>query len=217
MTEEAVVTLSPLEELSAHITAAQGGKVLSSVFARGELSVSVARGDLHGFVKFLRDDAKCAFQEMVDITAVDYPTRPERFEMVYHFLSLTHNHRIRIKTTTNEETPIDSITDLYPAANWFEREVFDMYGIAFVNHPDLRRILTDYGFDGHPLRKDFPLTGFVELRYDETQKRCVYEPVKLAQDFRTFDFLSPWEGMTDVMLPGDEKAVKPKFNPMDKK
>ena len=214
MTEGAVVTVTPLQKLADYIVSRKGGE---AGIARGELSVTVAREALHDFIAFLRDDPACAFQEMMDVTAVDYPVRPERFEMVYHFLSLTHNHRIRVKTMTDEETPIDSITDLYPAANWFEREVFDMYGIAFVNHPDLRRILTDYGFDGHPLRKDFPLTGFVELRYDETQKRCVYEPVTLAQDFRAFDFLSPWEGMTGMMLPGDEKAVKPKFNPLDKK
>ncbi len=212
-----VVELTPLQKLAEHITAKKGEKIAHADMARGELAMSVALNDLHDFVKFLRDDKKCAFQEMIDITAVDYPEREQRFELVYHFLSLTHNHRIRVKTNTNEEMPIDSIVDLYPAANWFEREVFDMYGIAFSNHPDLRRILTDYGFDGHPLRKDFPLTGFVELRYDQQQKRCVYEPVKLTQDFRTFDFMSPWEGMTDVMLPGDEKAVKPKFNPLDAK
>jgi NADH-quinone oxidoreductase subunit C len=212
-----VVELTPLQKLAEHITAKKGEKITHANIARGELSMSVVVNELHGFVKFLRDDKKCAFQEMIDITAVDYPDRSPRFEMVYHFLSLTHNHRIRVKAHVDEEAAVPSIVDLYPAANWFEREVFDMYGIAFSDHPDLRRILTDYGFDGHPLRKDFPLTGFVELRYDQQQKRCVYEPVKLTQDFRTFDFMSPWEGMTDVMLPGDEKAVKPKFNPLDAK
>ena len=217
-TPEAVtVQLSPMEKLVQHIAAKKGDKITETSIVKNELTVMVMPDHLHAVIKFLRDDKKCAFQQMIDITAVDYPEEVNRFEVGYHFLSLTHNHRIRVKTNINEDTAVDSITDLYPNANWFEREVWDMYGILFKNHPDLRRILTDYGFDGHPLRKDFPLTGFVEMRYDETQKRCVYEPVKLQQDFRTFDFLSPWEGMTDMMLPGDEKAVKPKFNPLDKK
>lgn len=205
-----------LETFLAHVQTKKAAQLLGHELVKGELTLHVVRDALHNVIKFIRDDAKCAFQQMIDITAVDYPERAERFEVVYHFLSLTHNHRVRIKTTADEETALDSIIDLYPNANWFEREVFDMYGVVFKNHPDLRRILTDYGFDGHPLRKDFPLTGFVELRYDQEQKRCVYEPVTLTQDFRSFDFLSPWEGMTDIMLRGDEKAVKPKFNPLDK-
>ncbi len=216
MTEEAVVILSSLEKLSQQAAATCGAGVVSSSVVEGEWTVITEPKELHRIIRFLRDDAACAFQQMMDITAVDYPARAQRFEVVYHLLSLTHNHRVRVKAVTDEETALDSIVDLYPCANWFEREVFDMYGIVFKNHPDLRRILTDYGFDGHPLRKDFPLTGFVEMRYDEEQKRCIYEPVTLQQDFRTFDFLSPWEGMTAVMLPGDEKAVKPKFNPLDK-
>lgn len=209
--------LSPLQLAAQHLDAKKKEKLSANEVVDGEWTIVVARSDLHSVIKFLRDDKKCAFQQLIDITAADYPQRAERFEVVYHLLSLTHNHRIRVKTLTDENNTVDSVVDLYPCANWFEREVWDMYGILFQNHPDLRRILTDYGFDGHPLRKDFPLTGFVELRYDQEQKRCVYEPVKLTQDFRTFDFLSPWEGMTDVMLPGDEKAVKPKFNPLDQK
>lgn len=205
--------LTPLEQLGETIKNAQGGKILSAGIALDQLTVTVAKQDLHAMVEYLRDDPQTQFHLLVDITAADYPDSIERFEVIYHLLSLTKNHRIRVKTTTNEDTPVASIVDLYPAANWFEREAFDMYGIYFDGHPDLRRILTDYGFEGYPLRKDFPLTGYVELRYNQQQKRCVYEPVKLNQDFRTFDFLSPWEGMTDVMLPGDEKAVKPKFMP----
>lgn len=207
--------LTPMEQLIAHITTKKDDKILSSSVVLNELSVIVAKENLVNVIKFLRDDAKTDFHLLVDITAVDYPAETERFEVVYHLLSLTKNHRIRVKTTTGEETSVDSLVGLYPAANWFEREVFDMYGVYFNDHPDLRRILTDYGFEGHPLRKDFPLTGYVELRYDQEQKRCVYELVKLTQDFRTFDFMSPWEGMTDVQLPGDEKAIKPKFNPLD--
>lgn len=209
--------LSPLEQLAEHIKAKKPEKIKQADIVLDELVLTTEKQNLYGLIKFLRDDFKCAFHLLVDITAADYPQRPDRFEVIYHFLSLTKNHRIRVKTTTDEDTAIDSIVELYPCANWFEREVWDMYGIYFDNHPDMRRILTDYGFEGHPLRKDFPLTGFVELRYDQQQKRCVYEPVKLTQDFRTFDFLSPWEGMTDVMLPGDEKAVKPKFMPGDER
>lgn len=209
-----VIELTSLQKLAEHIAAKEN---VRTEITHGQLTVHVARNELHGLIKFLRDNSKCAFQIFLDVTAVDYPNRPERFDVVYHLLSLTKNHRVRVKTTTDEDTAIDSMVDLYPTANWFEREVWDMYGIYFNNHPDLRRILTDYGFEGHPLRKDFPLTGYVELRYDQEQKRCVYEPVKLNQDFRTFDFLSPWECMTYVQLPGDEKAVKPKFNPLDEK
>ena len=144
---------------------------------------------------------------MIDVCGVDYPDRPQRFEVVYALLSVSLNHRLRVKVSTDEDTPVPSVVGVYPSANWFERETWDLYGVFFADHPDLRRILTDYGFDGHPLRKDFPLTGYVEVRYDDEQKRVVYEPVKLTQDFRTFDFLSPWEGL----LPGDEKAVKPPY------
>lgn len=206
--------LTPLEQFSAYL---QSKHKYDMAIALDELAVTVPRDALHGFIQFLRDDAMCDFHQLMDVTATDFPQNAERFELVYNLLSMTKNRRIRIKTTTDEATPVDSIADLYPTANWFEREVWDMYGVYFNNHPDLRRILTDYGFEGYPLRKDFPLTGYVELRYDQQQKRCVYEPVKLQQDFRSFDFLSPWEGLTDVMLPGDEKAVKPKFMPDEKK
>lgn len=184
--------------------------VLDSGIERDELTVVVRREDIVHAMHFLRDNPDCFFEMLVDITAVDYPERPERFEVVYHLLSLKHKHRIRVKCYTTEEEPVDSIVTIYSSAGWYEREVWDMYGIFFAENPDLRRILTDYGFEGHPLRKDFPLTGYVELRYSEEEKRVVYEPVKLTQDFRKFDFLSPWEGMTDINeLPGDEKAVVP--------
>ncbi len=206
-----------LELLAEHIAAKRGDKLAAHTIVLDELTLTVKRDRLVETIKFLRDDKKCAFNQLMDITAVDYPEEAERFEIVYHLLSLSKNTRVRVKCTTDEEAPIDTITDLYPTANWFEREVWDMYGVFFAGHPDMRRILTDYGFEGHPLRKDFPLTGFVELRYDQQQKRCVYEPVKLTQDYRNFDFLSPWEGMTDMQLPGDEKAAKPKFMPEGKK
>jgi len=171
----------------------------------GELCVSVARDAVLGVLSHLRDDPQCRFTVLCDICGVDYPDRPMRFEVVYNLLSMSQNLRIRLKVETDEEQPVPSATGLYSAAGWWEREAWDLFGIYFSDHPDLRRILTDYGFDGHPLRKDFPLTGYVELRYDEDQKRVVYEPVKLKQEFRSFDFLSPWEGM-DRILPGDEKA-----------
>ncbi len=160
------------------------------------------------FITFLQNDAKCDFKQLANLCGADYPEREERFDVVYNLLSLKHNRRVRVKVMADENTPVDSITSIYSAANWFERETWDMFGVYFNDHPDLRRLLTDYGFEGHPLRKDFPLTGFVELRYDETQKRVVYEPVKLNQDYRNFDFVSPWEGMTSMQLPGDEKARK---------
>jgi NADH-quinone oxidoreductase subunit C len=153
----------------------------------------------------LRDDSHCQFEVLMDICGVDYPERTERFDVVYHLLSPRHNQRVRVKCRTDEATPVPSLVALFPTANWYEREAYDMYGILFSNHPDLRRLLTDYGFQGHPLRKDFPLTGYVEVRYDDAQKRVVYEPVKLTQEFRSFDFESPWEG-TGSVLPGDEKA-----------
>ncbi|MEL6323216.1 MAG: NADH-quinone oxidoreductase subunit C [Pseudomonadota bacterium] len=172
---------------------------------RDELTVHVAREHIVPVVRFLRDASGFSFETLVDICGVDYPERPERFEVVYHFLSMQLNQRIRLKTMTDEQTPIPSIVSLHPSANWYEREAFDMYGIQFSGHPDLRRLLTDYGFEGYPLRKDFPLTGYVEVRYDDLEKRVVQEPVQLTQEYRNFDFLSPWEGMTNV-IPGDEKA-----------
>jgi NADH-quinone oxidoreductase subunit C len=156
-------------------------------------------------VQFLRDDANCRFVSFIDVSGADYPAREDRFDVVYHLLSPTKNLRIRVKVRTDEDTPVPSVTSVFPGANWYEREVYDLYGVLFSGHPELRRILTDYGFEGHPLRKDFPLTGFVEVRYDDEIKRVVYEPVELKQEFRNFDFLSPWEG-TDYVLPGDEKA-----------
>lgn len=176
---------------------------------KGELTLHVARDHILTALAFLRDDPECDFKMLVDVTAVDYPNRPERFDVVYNLLSLSKNARVRVKITASEVTPVATATQLFSSANWFEREVWDMYGIYFNGHPDLRRILTDYGFDGHPQRKDFPLTGYVELRYDEERKRVVYEPVKLMQDFRKFDFESPWEAMTTMQLPGDEKAMQP--------
>ncbi len=173
--------------------------------AHGELTLELAREELPRAMQFLRDDPECRFGCLIDICGVDYPERQERFEIVYHLLSPWHNRRIRVKTRADARTPVPSMVSIFPAADWFEREAFDLYGILFTGHPDLRRILTDYGFEGHPLRKDFPLTGFVELRYDDESKRVVYEPVKLMQDYRSFDFLSPWEGM-DNAIPGDEKA-----------
>jgi NADH-quinone oxidoreductase subunit C len=172
---------------------------------RDELTVSVKASEIVRVVKFLRDDARCEFRSIIDITAVDWPSRENRFDVVYHFLSPTKNARVRIKVEVDETTPVASIIEVFPGANWFEREVYDLYGVLFTGHPDMRRLLTDYGFEGHPLRKDFPLTGFVEVRYDDELKRVVYDRVRLAQEFRNFDFLSPWEG-TDYVLPGDEKA-----------
>ena len=172
----------------------------------GELVVRARRGAVVRVLTFLRDDANCQFSQLMDLCGVDYPEREERFEVVYNLLSLKHNQRIRVKVRTDEDTPVPSVAGIFPTATWFEREAWDLFGIFFSDNPDLRRILTDYGFDGHPLRKEFPLTGYTELRYDEEQKRVVYEPVQLQQDFRVFDFLSPWEGMTTVHLPGDEKA-----------
>jgi NADH-quinone oxidoreductase subunit C len=204
------MTTDNLTALGEYIESQMQTAILKKEMLLGELIFTVRRESIRRFMTFLLNDANCDFKQLVDICGVDYPERAERFDVVYNLLSLKHNFRVRVKVMTDEKTPVDSLNSIYSAANWFEREVWDMYGIAFVDHPDMRRILTDYGFEGHPLRKDFPLTGFVELRYDETQKRCVYEPVKLTQDYRSFDFISPWEGMTNVQLPGDEKAVKPK-------
>jgi len=185
-----------------------GGALLSSLDAVGEVALTVDRVSLVETMTALRDTPGLEYQQLMEIAGVDYPERPDRFEVVYCLLSLTRNHRIRVHVQTDEEKPVPSITGIWPVAGWLEREVYDMYGVLFDGNPDLRRILTDYGFRGHPQRKDFPLTGYVELRYSEEQKRVVYEPVQLAQDFRTFDFMSPWEG-ADYVLPGDEKAVPP--------
>ncbi|UEM05854.1 NADH-quinone oxidoreductase subunit C [Skermanella rosea] len=198
-----------LQELSDHLQARLADVILSAGIELGELIIKVQRQSIVRVMTFLRDDTSCQFKQLIDLCGADYPSREERFEVVYNLLSLKHNLRIRVKVTTDEDTPVPSISEVFSAAPWFEREAWDLYGIFFSDHPDLRRILTDYGFEGHPLRKDFPLTGYVELRYDDEQKRVVYEPVKLTQDFRSFDFLSPWEGMTNVMLPGDEKAEAP--------
>jgi len=197
----------PLKDLADHLTAALPQEVIKTETAHGELMATVKRDSIRRVLIFLRDDPRCLFAMLVDICGVDYPDRAERFDVVYNLLSLKHNLRIRLKVSTDEETPVPSVTSIYSAAGWFERETWDLYGVYFADHPDLRRLLTDYGFEGHPMRKDFPLTGYVELRYDETQKRVVYEPVRLKQEFRSFDFLSPWEGMNQV-LPGDEKATK---------
>ncbi len=205
------MSVENLENLGEYIDASMQAQILKKEMHQDELCFTVRREGLRRFLTFLLNDANCDFRQLVDVCGVDYPDRDERFEVVYQLLSLKHNFRVTVKVRTDETTAIDSVTSIFSAANWYEREVWDMYGIYFNEHPDLRRILTDYGFEGHPLRKDFPLTGFVEMRYDETQKRVVYEPVQLAQDYRNFDFISPWEGMTAVQLPGDEKAAKPKI------
>ncbi|MBA1139172.1 NADH-quinone oxidoreductase subunit C [Mesorhizobium neociceri] len=194
-----------LSELSTYLGEKLPGRVKDAVLAYGELGISVEPGDLIDVATFLRDDAGCQFISIIDVCGADYPSRAKRFDVVYHLLSPKQNLRIRIKVQADEETLVPSLTSVYPGADWFERETYDLYGVLFSGHPDLRRILTDYGFEGHPLRKDFPLTGFVEVRYDDEAKRVIYEPVELKQEFRNFDFLSPWEG-TDYVLPGDEKA-----------
>ena len=195
----------PMNELSDYITAKQADAVVETKVAFGELTVTVTAAALPAFVRFLKTDETCKFSSLVDITAVDHPERRARFDVVYHFLSMYRNQRIRVKAAVREDEMVPSIVEEHPSANWFEREVFDMFGILFSGHPDLRRILTDYGFQGFPLRKDFPTTGYVEVRYDEAAKRVVYEPVKLVQDYRQFDFMSPWEG-ANYILPGDERA-----------
>jgi len=194
-----------LNDLGTAITAALPGAVTGHMVAFGELTITAQAVDIVKIVTFLRDDPRCEFVNFIDVTAVDWPAREQRFDIVYHFLSPKQNLRVRVKTVTDETTPVPSIIEVFPGADWFERETWDLYGVMFTGHPDMRRLLTDYGFEGHPLRKDFPLTGFVEVRYDDEQKRVLYEPVRLAQEFRNFDFLSPWEG-TDYKLPGDEKA-----------
>ena len=195
----------PLNELANQVAATLPGDVIRSEIVRGELIVWVERPAIVRVLTFLRDDPRMLFKQLVDLCGVDYPDRGERFEVVYNLLSFRHNHRIRVKLAADENQPVPSVTGVFSSADWYERETWDLFGVYFSDHPDLRRLLTDYGFEGHPLRKDFPLTGYVEMRYDEDQKRVVYEPVKLKQEFRSFDFLSPWEGMTQ-MLPGDEKA-----------
>jgi NADH-quinone oxidoreductase subunit C len=197
--------MTSLEELGVAIATALPGAVTGYAVTRGELTVAANAADIVKVATFLRDDPRCAFICIIDVTAIDWLAREKRFDVVYHFLSPTKNARIRVKIETDEDTPVPSIIGVYVGADWFERETYDLYGVLFTGHPDMRRLLTDYGFDGHPLRKDFPLTGFVEVRYDDEQKRVVNEPVRLTQEFRTFDFLSPWEG-TDYVLPGDEKA-----------
>jgi NADH-quinone oxidoreductase subunit C len=194
-----------LQELSSYIGEVAGKLVASADIAYGELTLKTDGARILDLLTFLRDDVQCGFVNLIDICGVDWPARAERFDVVYHLLSPRQNQRIRIKVATGEDAPVPSAFPVYPGADWFEREAYDMYGILFTGHPDLRRILTDYGFEGHPLRKDFPTTGFVEVRYDDEVKRVVYEPVELKQEFRNFDFLSPWEG-TDYVLPGDEKA-----------
>ncbi|MEK7688169.1 MAG: NADH-quinone oxidoreductase subunit C [Pseudomonadota bacterium] len=199
----------PLKELGDHIVQATAGAVTACDVRLGELMLECGPDKLLKLLTFLRDDPKCLFKQLIDVCGVDWPEREKRFDVVYNLLSLKNNLRIRIKVATDEATPVPSAAPVYSAAGWFERETYDLYGVWFSDHPDLRRILTDYGFEGHPLRKDFPLTGFVELRWDDVQKRVVYEPVKLAQEFRRFDFLSPWEGGIERVLPGDEKAPVP--------
>jgi NADH-quinone oxidoreductase subunit C len=196
-----------LRDLGEYVQAALPQEVGSVDTSRDELVIVVRRESIVRVLTFLRDDVNCQFKQLMDVCGVDYPGRPERFEVVYNLLSLTHNRRIRVKVWTDEQSAVPTVTGVFNSAGWWERETYDLYGIWFREHPDLRRILTDYGFEGHPLRKDFPLTGYVEVRYDDELKRIVYEPVKLTQDFRNFDFLSPWEGIQQV-LPGDEKAKR---------
>ncbi len=194
-----------LDTLGKTVVDALGPAASGYALAYGELTLTAKASEIVSVLRFLRDDQRCLFWCLIDITAVDWPSRERRFDVVYHLLSPKHNARIRIKIETDETTPVASVIEVFPSADWYEREVYDLYGVVFAGHPDMRRILTDYGFDGHPLRKDFPLTGFVEVRYDDELKRVVYEPVRLTQEFRNFDFLSPWEG-TEYALPGDEKA-----------
>jgi NADH-quinone oxidoreductase subunit C len=197
--------MSALDELGAHIASSMTSAIESQAVRFGELTLNVRADQVLTVLTFLRDDPRCKFTTLIDICGADYPERPKRFDVVYHLLSMQLNHRVRVKIETDEQTAVPSMVSLFPCADWFEREAFDMYGILFSGHPDLRRLLTDYGFQGFPLRKDFPLSGHVEVRYDPEQQRVVYEPVKLMQAYRNFDFVSPWEGMTRE-LPGDEKA-----------
>ena len=200
--------LLTLSELGEQIAVNQGKAVLDWSVKFGELTLVTDVKNIVGLLTYLHDNPKCLFRQLIDLCGVDYPARDKRFDVVYHLLSTANNQRIRVKLHTDENTPVPSVVALYPAAGWFERETWDMYGVYFSGNPDLRRLLTDYGFDGHPLRKDFPLTGYVEMRYDADQARVVYEPVKLQQEFRSFDYPSPWEGPQGYVLPGDEKAEK---------
>ncbi|WP_294932282.1 NADH-quinone oxidoreductase subunit C [uncultured Paracoccus sp.] len=199
------VDTAQLEALAEHIAAARPDQVLATGIAFGELNVTATLAGLLDLIEFLRSDQTCAFSTLIDITAIDHPARAQRFDIVYHMLSMYRNQRIRVKVAVREDELVPSLTGIFPGANWYEREVFDLFGVLFSGHPDLRRILTDYGFQGYPLRKDFPTTGYVEVRWNDDEKRVVYEPVKLVQEYRQFDFLSPWEGAKYV-LPGDEKG-----------
>ncbi len=207
--EEKTKVLTPLEEMAEKLPMLLGRDYVSHEIAKGELALWVRKEAVVRALRVLRDDDRTHFECLVDICGVDYPERDERFDIVYHLLSLKNNLRLRMKITTDEKTAVSSVQSVYPTAGWFEREAWDLFGIGFSDHDDLRRLLTDYNFEGHPLRKDFPLTGYVEIRYDNDQKRIVYEPVKLPQDYRSFEFTSPWEGMTTMMLPGDDKGVIP--------
>ncbi|MGJ8564636.1 MAG: NADH-quinone oxidoreductase subunit C [Alphaproteobacteria bacterium] len=195
-----------MKDLRDHIQAKLGDAVNSIDIVLGEMTVNARRAEILNVISFLKDDSLCKFASLIDICGADYPERARRFDVVYHMLSMPHNHRVRVKITTDEDIAVRSLASVFPNADWYEREAFDMYGIVFDQHPDLRRILTDYGFEGYPLRKDFPLSGFVEVRYDEERKSVVYEPVNLPQEYRSFDFMSPWEGAKYV-LPGDEKGA----------
>ena len=197
-----------LKDLAGHLDTTLGDYIQSSKIVHGELTLEIRVESVERVIKFLRDDSTCHFEMLIDICGVDYPQRDPRYDIVYHLLSVSNNMRIRVKAGVEEEGSMFSVSALYSTAGWFERELWDLFGIYVTGHPDLRRLLTDYGFEGHPLRKDFPLTGYVELRYDDEQKRVVYEPVKLTQEFRSFDFMSPWEG-AEYILPGDQKAEKP--------
>ena len=199
--------MDTLPELATKIAAALPGEVAACTVALAELTLDVDTGGIVRVLQFLRDDPDCEFKVLIDVCGADWPSREKRFDVVYHLLSLTKNRRIRVKVETDETTSVPTAVSVFPAAGWYERETYDLYGVAFADHPDLRRILTDYGFEGHPLRKDFPVTGFVELRYDDDLKRVVYQPVQLVQEYRDFDFMSPWEG-APYILPGDEKAEK---------
>jgi NADH-quinone oxidoreductase subunit C len=198
--------VSKLAELGEAVKTALPQAVTEYKIAFDQLTLTAEAGKIVDVVKYLRDDPACRFVSIIDITAVDYPGREKRFDVVYHFLSPTLNTRIRLRAEADETTQVPSLIDVFPGADWFEREAYDLYGVIFTGHPDMRRLLTDYGFEGHPLRKDFPTTGFVEVRYDDQEKRVLYEPVRLNQEFRKFDFLSPWEGADYPVLPGDEKA-----------
>jgi NADH-quinone oxidoreductase subunit C len=204
-----------LVELKEHIAAGLGDMMVDARIAYGELTVVVPREHIVRALTYLRDNPQCQFEILIDLCGVDYPARENRFDVVYHLLSVRQNQRLRVKLETDETTPVPSVVGVFPAANWYEREAYDMYGMPFSGHPDLRRLLTDYGFEGHPLRKDFPLSGYVEVRYDDEQKRVVYDKVRLTQEFRNFDFESPWEGV-DYVLPGDEKAAAPPPSPAAK-